>query len=162
MQGWEFALSLLAFLQKITYIIERLWAICSGHSLKKNNGKQIALVALNKRVTVSDSLRSFMTNERPWANLSRHSAQKSDMSDSLVICWANPFQNERFARKNSYFSYVFEIFLLLFPFFYAQVWIAPVALCSVPLYKKRWTRFVLIVLDKRATVSESLLSLFTK
>ena len=162
MQGWEFALSLLAFLQKITYIIERLWAICSGHSLKKNNGKQIALVALNKRVTMSDSLRSFMTNERPWANLSRHSVQKSDMSDSLVICWANPFQKRAIRSKKFLFFICFWKIFTAFPLFYAQVWIAPVALCSVPLFKKRWTRFVLIVLDKRATVSESLLSLFTK
>ena len=47
---------------------EQMWVICSFHSFKKSNCKQIILVALNKRATVSDSLRSVMKKEQPWSN----------------------------------------------------------------------------------------------
>ena len=82
MQGWEFALLL-----KIAHFKERPWAICSHHSLKKSEFKQIAkkmsdslkknhifvcfdsfyflaLVALYKRATMSDSLLLLFTKER--------------------------------------------------------------------------------------------------
>ena len=43
------------------------WANSSRRSLKKSDNEQIALDALYKRATVSESL---FTKERPWVNLS--------------------------------------------------------------------------------------------
>ena len=45
-------------------------AIHSHPSLQKSNHEQIALVALYKRVTMSDSLLSFLSKEQPerWAH----------------------------------------------------------------------------------------------
>ena len=55
-------------------------------------------------------------------------------------------KNKQFAQKNVHFLYVFYCF----PPFYAQERITPIA------------RFALVALYKRTTVSESLLSFFTK
>ena len=51
----SFALLLYVLTLKIAHIKERLWAICSRHSLKKNDCERIAL-ALYKRATMSESL----------------------------------------------------------------------------------------------------------
>ena len=64
------------------------WANRSRRSLKKSDNEQIALVALYKRATVSESL---FTKERPWVNRS----------------W--------FSEKNLYILYVFHCFSLFMP-----------------------------------------------
>ena len=64
------------------------WANRSRQSLKKSDNEQIALVALYKRATVSESL---FTKERPWVNRS----------------W--------FSGKNLYILYVFHCFSLFMP-----------------------------------------------
>ena len=81
----------------------------------------------------------LFTKERLWANLFKRSLKKSDVSKSL-------WKNKQFAQKNVHFLYVFYCF----PPFYAQERITPIA------------RFALVALYKRTTVSESLLSFFTK
>ena len=85
-------------------------------------------------MTVSDSLLSLFKNERPWTNCSSRSLKKSD-SEEIPL-----------------FS------------FYAQKQIAPVALCSVALFKlkRNGSKSLLSHLEKRATVSELFLSLFEK
>ena len=88
---------------------ERMWAICSYHSFKKSNCKQITLVALNKRATVSDSLRSVMKKEQPWSN---HSLRKSCVSDLLMILCSNRSQKTSNSLKKTYFLYVFDSFSL--------------------------------------------------
>ena len=57
-----------------------------AHSLFfKERLEQFSRVALYKRATMSDSLRSLMTKEQPWAIRSGRSWQKSDGSDSLFF-----------------------------------------------------------------------------
>ena len=62
MQGWKFVL--FALWIKIAQIKERPWAICSGCSWKKSDLERIAQVALNKRATVSDLLKSLFCHEQ--------------------------------------------------------------------------------------------------
>ena len=128
MQGWEFALSL-----KIAHVIERLWAIRYCGSLKKSNPEQMALIALNKRATVSNLLGSLMTEEQLWAYRSCCSVKKSDLSDSLMIR-ANLSQKPAIPSKKFIFFICFWQFFTAFPLFYAQGQIAPVALHSVALF----------------------------
>ena len=64
------------------------WANRSRRSLKKSDNEQIALVALYKRATVSESL---FTKERPWVNRS----------------W--------FSGKNLYILYIFHCFSIFMP-----------------------------------------------
>ena len=64
------------------------WANRSRRSLKKSDSEQIALVALYKRATVSESL---FTKERPWVNRS----------------W--------FSGKNLYILYIFHCFSIFMP-----------------------------------------------
>ena len=135
-------------LLKIAHIKEQLWAICSRHSLKKSRRERIALVAIYKRATVSKSL-SISLN-------------KGDISEFLM-------------KKNILFVR-FWLFLTVFPPFYAQEWMAPVALCSVALFERAaWAicsfyslknsnheQIASVALYKRATMSVSLLSPMTK
>ena len=93
-------------------------------------------MALYKRATMSKSLSQLFKKERPWTKWFCNSLKKSDVSDSLLI---QALKNRVICTKNFVF---FVYFSLLFPF-YAQDRIAPVALCSVALYK-------------RVTVSDSL------
>ena len=62
-QGWEFAF--LLFRSKSLFL-KRSWAICSQCSVIKSNRERIALVALSKRVTVSELLIIFSL---AWKNL---------------------------------------------------------------------------------------------
>ena len=70
----------LSFAQNSSYY----WALAihSRRSLQRSNRERIPLVTLNKRATMSDLLRSFMTKEIHWSKLSRHSVKMSNMSDS--------------------------------------------------------------------------------
>ena len=82
-------------------------------SLKKSNHEQIALVALNKRATMSDLLRSLMTKEQPWANRSRslfkratvrirshYAWQKRDGSDLLFFTSESFFRSQKLAIRS--------------------------------------------------------------
>ena len=51
--------------------------------------EQIAQVAQRKWATVSESLRSLKTNERPWAIRSGCSEEMSDVSESLISLTKN-------------------------------------------------------------------------
>ena len=104
------------------------------------------------------SLKIAHIKEHLWAIRSRRSLKKSDceqialdffkkckVSNSLVI-WENRSKQWVICSK----KHIFCMFLTVFsPLFYAQKWIAPIALRSVTLYK-------------RATASDSLPSLMTK
>ena len=127
-KGWKFTQWLFALLLKITLIIELLRVICSYCSLKKSDCEQIALVALNKRGSVSNSLRSLMTNKWPWANDSRLCVKKSNMSDLLVIR-ANWSLKWAICSGKKHIL-CFWHFFTAFPF-YTQEQISPVALHSV-------------------------------
>ena len=134
-QGWEFALSLI-----------RSFA----HSL-------FAL-----------SLKIAHFKEGPWAILSCRSLQKSklllslfkkeqcelfahDSSEGLAIKWA-------IRSKNSYFSYVFDSFPLLF---LLKSELLPSLFAHLLFFKERLKQFALVALYKRATMSDSLKSLMT-
>ena len=108
--GWEFALMLFALSLKI-----KSRANHSHSSFLKSNKSNLlmlfffqeqherfTLVALYKRATVSDSLRSLFTNKQceQFAHIAR---------ESLVIL-ANHSQKTRIRSKFSYFSYVFYSF----------------------------------------------------
>ena len=79
---------------------EQPWANHYRRSLKKNDHEQIALVALYKRATMSESLSSLFKKERPWANRSCCSLQKSNVSKSLSLLF-NKEQHEWLARDSS-------------------------------------------------------------
>ena len=132
-QGWKFTQWLFALLLKITLIIELLRVICSYCSLKKSDCEQIALVALNKRGSVSNSLRSLMTNKWPWANDSRLCVKKSNMSD-LLVTRANWSLKWAICSGKKHIL-CFWHFFTAFPF-YTQEQISPVALHSV--FTKEW------------------------
>ena len=51
--------------------------------------RSFAHFAQIKWATVSDSLRSLKTNERPWANRSGRSEEMSDVSESLISLTKN-------------------------------------------------------------------------
>ena len=53
--------------------------------ITKSDHERVAHIALYKRATVSDLLRSLMTKGHPWAIRSRRSLQKSDRSNSLFL-----------------------------------------------------------------------------
>ena len=59
----------------------------------KEGLERFAPIALNKRAIVSDSLRSLMTKEWPWAIRSGHSWQKSNRSDSLFFMRESLFRS---------------------------------------------------------------------
>ena len=81
-------------------------------------------------------------------------------------------KNERFARK----IHIFSMFLTVFPLFYAQEQIPPVAFCSFALFlrvtwairsrcslqKSNHELFAQVAHDKRVTVNDSLRLLMTK
>ena len=84
----SFALLLFALSLKIAHIKERLCSIRSCCSLRKSklsNREWIALVALYKRKTVSESLSWLFKKEQLWAIRSCRSWQKSDGSVSLFF-----------------------------------------------------------------------------
>ena len=70
-------------------------ANCSRRSLLifKKQIELFAPLALYKRGTMSDSLRSLMTKEQPWATRSGRSWQKSDGSDSLFFASESLFRS---------------------------------------------------------------------
>ena len=51
--------------------------------------ERIAQIAQDKWATVSESLRSLKTNERPWAIRSGRSEEMSDVSKSLISLTKN-------------------------------------------------------------------------
>ena len=65
-QGWEFAHSLIAHS-----------LICSFRTNQMSDCEQITQVAQRKWATVSELLRSYKTNERPWVIRSGHSEEMS-------------------------------------------------------------------------------------
>ena len=73
-QGWKFAHSLIAHL-----------LICSDCSNQMSDCDQFDQISQDKWATVSESLRSLILKERPWAN---HSGCSWQMKESLVF-WAN-------------------------------------------------------------------------
>ena len=79
------------------------------------------------------------------------------------MIWANGSQNtSNLIEKNVFFICIWH-FYTVFPTCYAQERIAPVALRWVCYFlKEQRERFALVLLLKRATVSESFLWLFTK
>ena len=129
--------------------------------------ERIAQVAQDKWVTVSESLRSLMTNERPWATHSGRLRQMSDreriaqvshdkwatVRDSLRSLMINEWMNDslrKFWQKNlnSYFSVCF-IYVFLF-----KKW----AIQSFPLFD--WCERINQIAHKKwATMSQSLRSL---
>ena len=126
-QGWEFALLLFTLSLKIALLKERPWAIRSRHSFKKSDRKQIALVALYKRVTRAN-----------------HSLIKSGVSDSLVF-WeriALPlFHSQKRtirSQKNSLFLPCFWQFLTAFSHFKPKIESLP-----SPFLKEQLERFAL-------------------
>ena len=125
---------------KIAHIKDGLWVIRSRHPWKKSNHEQIALVALSKRATMSDSLRLLRTKERLWAIRSGHSWKKSSMSDSLMI-WAKCSQKRAIRLEKILFFVVLGSFSLLYPY-NAHERIAHVALHSV-MTTERWEGFAL-------------------
>ena len=96
-----------------------------------------------------------MTKERLWESHSRRSKKKSDMSDLLMI-QANRSQ-KRAIRSKKFIFLCFWQFFTAFPLFMPKS-------KSIPLlfFIERRERFALVGLDKRETVSKSLLSLLTK
>ena len=89
-----------------------LWAIRTCRSLKNSDRESIAFITLYKRATMSELLSLLFKKEQPeWF--------ACDLSKSLLK-----------SRKKFLFLYVFHCF----PPFYAQEWIAPIALCSIPLF----------------------------
>ena len=60
---------------------------CSDRSRQMSDPEQIAQVAQDKWEAVSESLRSLMTNERPWAI-----TKNEQMSDSLKKFWLKKFK----------------------------------------------------------------------
>ena len=83
--------------------------------------------------------------------------KKSDMSDLLMIRANSLQKTSNTLEKFEFFSYV----LNRFPPFYAQEQIPPIALRSSTFFlKPTWDILNLIALYKRATVSDSLKSLF--
>ena len=82
-QGWEFAHLL------ITHSL-----ICSFCSNQMSDHEQIDQITLIKWATVSSSLRSLKTNERPWANRTGRSEEMSDVSDSLISLTKNERMSE--------------------------------------------------------------------
>ena len=61
----------------------QLWAIHSDHSRQMSDRERIAQVAQRKWATVSESLRSLKTNERPWAIRSGRSEEMSDLLKTI-------------------------------------------------------------------------------
>ena len=124
--------------------------------------ERFALVALNKRGTMRNSLRLLMTKELLWANCSLLSLKKSNKNDLLVIR-ANRSQKRAIHLKNSYFSYILQFFTT-FPHFYAQELISPVSLCSVTLYLRvtgaRVNRSFALSLTKTSDLLEKPMSEF--
>ena len=68
---------------------------------KKSDHEQITIVALNKRVTMSDLLSSIFKKKAMWG----------------ICSWYKQIalKNEWFALYDSYFLYVFDSFYLIFP-----------------------------------------------
>ena len=74
-------------------------SFCSN---QRSDCEQFAQIALDKRATVSKSLRSLMTNERPWANRSCCSPKMSDVSESLLLLkneWPCAIHSARSPKK---------------------------------------------------------------
>ena len=83
--------------------------------------------------------------------------KKSDVSDLLVIRM-NRLQKQAICSKNSYF----HMFLTVFPFFMPKSKPLKSLFAHLLFFKERLERFAPVALYKRATVSDSLTSLFKK
>ena len=90
---------------------------------KKEHLERITLVTINNRATMSNSLRSLMMKENPWANRSSCSVKKNDISNSLVIR-ANSSQKCAIPLKILFNSFLFLAGFHCFSSFYAQERIA--------------------------------------
>ena len=141
LQGWEFVLSLFAqegFAPGRSFVMsdlsDSLLSLC-----KQSKREKIALVALIKRA----SLTSLMTKKWQWANRSQFLLKRA--MSVIHLQFEQIALIKRAIRSiKTYLLYVFLQFFTVFPPFYAQERIPPVALYKI------------------ATVSYSLLSLMTK
>ena len=70
-----------------------------AHSLFFKQLEQFTSIALYKQATESDSLRSLMTKEQPWAIRSGRSWQKRDWSD--LLCFMGVLLLCSFAQKTA-------------------------------------------------------------
>ena len=95
------------------------WAIRSSCSLQKSKHEQFTHVALYKRTTCAIRSHRSLTK---WVICLWFAY---DLSGLLA-------KNKRFAQK----IHIFHMFLTVFPPFYAQERIAPIALCSFALFKR--------------------------
>ena len=71
---------------------------CSFCSNQMSDCERLAQIAQDKRVTVSDSLRSLRGNKQPWANNSGRSRQMINR-EQLAQVAHDKWGNERFAQK---------------------------------------------------------------
>ena len=106
-------------------------------------------------------LLSLFTKEQPWANCSCCSVKRA----TWVIrpCFKRiAFKNERFAQKNLFFFIFFLQFFTAFPLFMPKSESLPSLFAQSLFFKELQERFALVTLYKRATMRESLPTLFTK
>ena len=170
--------------EKTQRIANRFCLFRWGPGRVVNSLFHFSLFALKKRASVRESLSSLFKKVGPWANRSCGSLQKRDRERIALIALYNrasgvirswfkqiALKIERFSRKNSYFSYVFDSFSLPFPFYMPKSELLrllskkerPWANHSHPSYKKcDCERIPFEAIYKRATVSESHSSLFKK
>ena len=103
-QGWEFAHSLMDH----SLIAHSL--ICSFRSNQMSDCELFAQIAQDKYATVSESLRSHKTNERPWANRSGRSWKMSDHERFAQVAhdkfW---FYLGFFIKKNERFEQIAQV-----------------------------------------------------
>ena len=97
----------------------------------------------------------------PWANCSRRTLLKSDMSDLLLFTSLSLFPSQKMTNslKKIMFSLCFWRFFTAFPHFYAQKQIAPatlykIAMCVICSFHE-WMLFRSFAYKKRAICSKN-------
>ena len=109
-------------------------------------------------IPLRSSLKIGHFKERPWANRSRRSLKKIDVSDSRLI-WANC----SLKMGDSFEKFVFfRWFWQFVPFFMPKSQSLPMLFAHLLFFKERLDWFALVTLHKRATMSDSLRLLMTK
>ena len=71
---------------------------------QQKNQKKTSKTRFNKTASTSDSRLSLFTKERQQTGRYSKNCNMSNSLEQIAL------KNERFARKNSYFSYVFDCF----------------------------------------------------
>ena len=121
-----------------------------------------------------ESILSLFKKEQQWVNQSRalykratvskllsNSLRKSDLSDSLVI-WANRSQKTSNLLKKTYFCMFLTVFHSVSTIFCQISELLLVLFTQLLFFKDQRDQFINVALYKRATVSKSLPSIFTK